>query len=124
MGDAIPLLQFFKMPRPVGGVIHFFFFVIRSYDGKKTGRSGETAHVIKKLKSGFKSLFLLAILLVVSVLAALIGKASFNKNSNSVAVQSGLINSASADTAINGCEGSKLCKRQVAHEYRKIPLDK
>jgi hypothetical protein len=23
MGDAIPLLQFFKMPRPVGGVIHY-----------------------------------------------------------------------------------------------------
>ena len=22
MGDAIPLLQYFKMPRPVGGVIH------------------------------------------------------------------------------------------------------
>jgi hypothetical protein len=22
-GDAIPLIQFFKMPRPVGGVIHF-----------------------------------------------------------------------------------------------------
>jgi hypothetical protein len=21
-GDAIPLIQFFKMPRPVGGVIH------------------------------------------------------------------------------------------------------
>jgi hypothetical protein len=25
-GDAIPLLQFFKMPRPVGGVIHFSHF--------------------------------------------------------------------------------------------------
>jgi hypothetical protein len=22
-GDAIPLIQFFKMPRPVGGVIHY-----------------------------------------------------------------------------------------------------
>ncbi len=39
-GDAIPLIQFFKMPRPVGGVIHAFDprrSAILLIGGKKTG---------------------------------------------------------------------------------------
>ena len=61
--------------------------------------------IIRKIKIRFKGLFLLAILLVVSGLAVLIGKVSPNKNSNPSVAQSGLINSANADS-LPGSQGS------------------